>query len=432
MPSLFPPLRAIVFDMDGTLYRSPRLDRAYDRSVYRIVAQVQGVTLAEARRRFQTAYELERRRLGRTPSKLFTLTRLGIPDREWARRAARWIKPRLFLRPDPRLRRTLQALRTHFKLAVVTNNHRRNLVSTLRALGVADCFDDLLALSDTRLFKPSCRLYQLSAKRLGVAPAECLSVGDRYELDLAPAAQAGMQTLLVQRIEDLYRLPRRVRPALGTWLATRTAGQRRRAAAAAAASLRGGRLAVMPTDTVYGLAALPTPEAVRWLFRAKGRAENNPLVLLLADPASARRYARFTGPAQDLAKRYWPGPLTLVLAAKPRTPWARLTHSRDTVALRVPDHGLAREIIRRCGGVLAVTSANPSGGPAPAKSRDISSQIRAFSHCLVSGDRGLEALPSAVVRVAGQGVEVLRPGRLNLGQNEKKAATKRPRRGSRL
>jgi L-threonylcarbamoyladenylate synthase len=430
MPSLFPPLRAIVFDMDGTLYRNARLNQAYDRSVDRVVAEAQGVSLAEARRRFLAAYDRLRRRLGRTPSKLYTLTQLGISDRDWARRAGRWIKPHLYLKPNPRLRRTLLALRPHFKLAVVTNNHRRNLVSTLRALGVDDCFDDLLALSDTRLFKPSRRLYQVSAERLGVDPADCLSVGDRYELDLAPAAQAGMQTLLVQRLADLYRLPQLVRPAGGTWRPTRTPGQRRQAAAAATASLRAGRLVIMPTDTVYGLASLPKPEAVRWLFRAKGRSEANPLVLLLADPGSAGRYARLNGQARELARRYWPGPLTLVLPAKPGTAWPRLTHSSRTVALRVPAHSLAREIIRRCGGVLAVTSANLSGQPAPFKSRDISSQIRVFSDCQVSGDAGLEAQPSAVVKVTGQKLLVLRPGRLKLGQNQEKAATKRTRRGS--
>lgn len=415
MLPLFPPLRAIIFDLDGTLYRSARLNRAYERSVYRVVAQTLRVTPAEARRRFDAEYARLRGRLRRTPSKLYTLTQLGISDQDWARAAGRWIKPHLYVRPDPRLRRTLLALRPHVKLAVVTNNHRGNLLATLRVLGVEDCFDDLLALSDTRLFKPSSRLYRLSAERLAVDPADCLSVGDRYELDLAPAAQAGMHTLLVQRLDDLYRLPERVRPASGTWIPTRTPAQRRQAVAAAAACLRAGRLAVMPTDTVYGLAAMPTPRAIRWIFRAKGRSERHPLVLLLSDPGSAGRFARFSGQARELARRYWPGPLTLVLPARSGTPWARLTRSQGTVALRVPAHSLAREIIRRCGGVLAVTSANVSGLPAPAKSRDIPSQIRAFSGCLVAGDKGLETQPSAVVKVAGQGLQVLRPGRLKLG-----------------
>ncbi|MEW6516629.1 MAG: L-threonylcarbamoyladenylate synthase [candidate division FCPU426 bacterium] len=428
MPPHFPPLRAVVFDMDGTLYTNARLDRAYNESIERVAAQVLGVTRAEALRRFTAATQRLRARLGRTPSKLFTLTQIGVSDKRWAKLAARWVNPHAYVKPDRRLRRVLLELRTHFRLAVVTNNHRSNLVATLKALGVADCFDDLLALSDTRLFKPSARLYRLCAERLGVAPGECLSVGDRFELDLAPAAEAGMHTLLVGRPSDLYRLPGLLQPATGTWLRTRTPVQKRLAAAAAVASLRKGRLAVIPTDTVYGLAARPDAAGISLLYRAKGRPEGNPLVLLLASPAQASRYARLIGQAPDLIRRHWPGPLTLVLPVKPGTPWGRLLRGSRTVALRVPDHGLARDIIRRCGGALAVTSANPAGQPAPAALRKVSGQIRVFADCLVASDQPLASKPSAVVKVAARGLKVLRPGSLNLSQDGELSATKpRPR-----
>lgn len=408
------PIRAVIFDMDGTLYRNARLDRWYEESIHRLVAARFGLSGVAARRRFREFYSRLSRSLRVRPSKLFTLEQMGISDRAWARRFGR-APVAAHLRPDRKLQAALSALAGRFRLGLVTNNHQRNTRATLRRLGVAGRFDEVLTLSQSRTFKPDPGLYRLMARRLGVSAQDCLSVGDRYHLDLAPAAAVGMQTLLVQRMQDVYRLPARLRPRRARRVAAGSPGQKRRAAATAARALRAGRLVVLPTDTVYGLAALPEAESVRWLYRAKGRQPGNPVVLLLADPSAAGRYARLSSRAQGLIRRHWPGALTLVLPAKPGTSWGGISRGGRTVALRVPENDLCRRMIRLSGGALAVTSANASGAPAPVSARNLDLQILAFSELVVDAGPARVGKPSTVARVREGKVELLRPGTVRLG-----------------
>lgn len=124
---------------------------------------------------------------------------------------------------------------------------------------------------------------------------------------------------------------------------------------AAAALLNSGGVAVIPTDTVYGLAAHPGfPAAVERLYTIKGREAKKPIALLAADVASAERFLGGGLPpgAAELADRHWPGALTLVLPAKDGSRFE---------GLRVPDHAWTRRLLAACGGVLRVTSANLSG-----------------------------------------------------------------------
>ena len=125
--------------------------------------------------------------------------------------------------------------------------------------------------------------------------------------------------------------------------------------AAVASVLNGGGVAVIPTDTVYGLAAHPGfPAAVERLYAIKGRETRKPIALLASDTSAAERFLGGELPpgAAELAVRYWPGALTLVLPAK---------GSSRFEGLRVPDHGWTRRLLAACGGVLRVTSANLSG-----------------------------------------------------------------------
>ena len=116
----------------------------------------------------------------------------------------------------------------------------------------------------------------------------------------------------------------------------------------AAEVLNGGGVAVIPTDTVYGLAAHPAfPAAVDRLYTIKGRELKKPIALLASDLAAVERFGYpLTGRARELAERHWPGALTLVVGKE---------------GFRVPDHAETRELLAACGGVLRVTSANLSG-----------------------------------------------------------------------
>ncbi|MFW6156013.1 MAG: L-threonylcarbamoyladenylate synthase [Armatimonadota bacterium] len=136
------------------------------------------------------------------------------------------------------------------------------------------------------------------------------------------------------------------------------------AVSAAVEALGGGAPAVIPTDTVYGLAgSLYDPGAIRAIFRAKDRPPDMPLPVLVASTAEAERLVPGELEAHEaLLDRFWPGALTVIVSASERIP-AGVTAGRSTVGLREADSRVARAILRGAGGALAVTSANISGRP---------------------------------------------------------------------
>src|SRR6478735_4292455 len=135
----------------------------------------------------------------------------------------------------------------------------------------------------------------------------------------------------------------------------------------AAAILRGGGLVALPTETVYGLAArADSATAIAAIYRAKGRPEFNPLIVHVASLAQAEQLACFDARARDLAMRFWPGPLTLVLPLRDSAPIApAVTAGLPTIALRWPAHPLMQAVLRETGAPLAAPSANRSGSVSP-------------------------------------------------------------------
>ncbi len=138
---------------------------------------------------------------------------------------------------------------------------------------------------------------------------------------------------------------------------------------AAADLLRRGLPVVLPTDTVYGVGVLPyDAAAVDRLYAVKGRPAEKGIPILLGDVADVAHVAGIIPPAAAaLMAHFWPGPLTLIVPRRPELP-ANLSPD-DTIAVRVPDHALARALIRAAGGAVAATSANVSGQP-PARAAD--------------------------------------------------------------
>ncbi|MGE5246865.1 MAG: L-threonylcarbamoyladenylate synthase [Verrucomicrobiota bacterium] len=130
------------------------------------------------------------------------------------------------------------------------------------------------------------------------------------------------------------------------------------------ASLRDGGMVIFPTDTLYGLGVDPRSEAgIRRLVAAKGRDSRKPIPLLLSGPEEVGRWARHVPEgAARLMRRFWPGPLTIVLRAAPGIHPA-ITGGGDTVGLRVPDHPIPRTLARGLSGAVTGTSANRSGNP---------------------------------------------------------------------
>src|SRR5207248_3691006 len=144
------------------------------------------------------------------------------------------------------------------------------------------------------------------------------------------------------------------------WLATRVLAADANAAAEAARVLAAGGLVAFPTETVYGLGADATDgAAVARLYAAKGRPAFNPLIAHVASAAAARQLARFDAAETRLTDAFWPGPLTLVLPKAAACPVADLaTAGLDSIAVRVPAHPIAQDILRKFGGPVVAPSAN--------------------------------------------------------------------------
>ncbi len=182
----------------------------------------------------------------------------------------------------------------------------------------------------------------------------------------------------------------------------------------AKSALERGELVVIPTDTVYGIAANAfSPSAVAGLLKAKGRGRNAPPPVLIAGAHQLEALANQIPPvARALAQRYWPGALTLVLTAQPALDWD-LGETRGTVALRVPDHPVTLELIREFG-PIAVSSANLHGAPAATNCDDAVKQLGdSVSVYLDSGASAIGAASTIIdltPLALGDPVRVLRQG----------------------
>jgi L-threonylcarbamoyladenylate synthase len=159
------------------------------------------------------------------------------------------------------------------------------------------------------------------------------------------------------------------------------------ALAAAARALAQGCLVAFPTETVYGLGADATnPAAIARLYQAKGRPAFNPLIAHVFDLEAAQRIGRFDAPALALAEACWPGPLTLVLPKAMGCAVADLaTAGLDTVAIRVPAHPVARQILHRFGGPVVAPSANLSGHVSPTTAPHVRSDLEGRIDLIIDG-----------------------------------------------
>lgn len=179
----------------------------------------------------------------------------------------------------------------------------------------------------------------------------------------------------------------------------------------AADVLKQGGLVAFPTETVYGLGADGlNPEAVASIYGAKGRPSDNPLIVHVADLDSCRQLVlRLTEPFQTLTQRFWPGPLTLVLPKNPIVPDVT-TGGLDTVAIRMPDHPVALELIRRAGCPIAAPSANLSGRPSPTKGAHVVQDLSGRVDVILTGDDSRIGIESTVLDLSGDRPCILRPG----------------------
>jgi L-threonylcarbamoyladenylate synthase len=173
--------------------------------------------------------------------------------------------------------------------------------------------------------------------------------------------------------------------------------------------LRHGGLVAFPTDTVYGLAVLPNEEAtVGRLYTVKGRNSQKAISILVGDVSQLECVADRMGPmATQLADRFWPGPLTLVV---PRHSSLPSNLSPDpTIGVRMPDHPVVLALLRHVG-PLAVTSANLSGQAIANTAQEVLAQLKGRIHLILDGGHTPGGVPSTVVDCTGTDLVLLRPG----------------------
>jgi L-threonylcarbamoyladenylate synthase len=183
--------------------------------------------------------------------------------------------------------------------------------------------------------------------------------------------------------------------------------------ARAAAILRAGGLVAVPTETVYGLAARADSEAaVAAIYRAKGRPDFNPLIVHVGSLEQAEGLAIFDGRARDLAARFWPGPLTLVLPLREGAPAApAVTAGLPTIALRMPAHPAMRALLAETGLPLAAPSANRSGAVSPTEAAHVRASLGETVELVLDGGRCERGLESTIVALRKDGSwQLLRPG----------------------
>lgn len=193
--------------------------------------------------------------------------------------------------------------------------------------------------------------------------------------------------------------------------------------AAAAEALREGKLVAFPTETVYGLGADATNDrAVASIYAAKGRPAFNPLITHVPDAESAFALGEFSDAAKRLALAFWPGPLSLVVPRRPDCPVSLLASAGlPSIAIRVPAHPVALELLRAVNRPVVAPSANPSGKVSPTTAEHVRKHLGSKVAVILDGGRCTVGVESTVVSFLEDGPKLLRPGGLPRADIEKVA-----------
>ncbi len=198
----------LIFDIDGTLYKNDAYCIEQGDCQIREWARITGISSEEGRRRVEQAQqEYAISHNGSRTSLANIMLEFGVPleqSIEWRRTL---INPDGFLTQDEKLLHTLTVLKRTFKIIALTNNSFYTGHRNLAALGIEDCFDTVLGLEQTKHGKPNPQGFELAAETLKLNPSEIISIGDRYDVDIAPALSLGMGGILVDGPEIIHIIP---------------------------------------------------------------------------------------------------------------------------------------------------------------------------------------------------------------------------------
>lgn len=179
----------------------------------------------------------------------------------------------------------------------------------------------------------------------------------------------------------------------------------------AAKIIRKGGLVAFPTETVYGLGAdAMNADAVGRIYEAKGRPSDNPMIVHISRASDIGQLTPMLSPQiVEIIDNFWPGPLTIVVKKKPDVP-DRTTGGLDTVAVRLPDSEVARELISASCCPIAAPSANLSGGPSPTRAQDVIDDMNGRIDAIITGEDCRVGIESTVLDLSGEEPVILRPG----------------------
>ena len=185
--------------------------------------------------------------------------------------------------------------------------------------------------------------------------------------------------------------------------------------------LREGGLVAFPTETVYGLGAdALNSQAAAKIYAAKGRPSDNPLIVHIADTEDLKRIAaKIPEKAGILAEAFWPGPLTMIFPKTDAVPYGT-TGGLDTVAVRMPNHKIALELIRQSGVLIAAPSANTSGRPSPTRAEHVRKDMDGRIDMIIDGGKVGIGIESTIVDMTAEPPMILRPGYITKEMLEEK------------
>ena len=179
----------------------------------------------------------------------------------------------------------------------------------------------------------------------------------------------------------------------------------------AGAIIKNGGLVAFPTETVYGLGGDAfNPDSSKKIYAAKGRPSDNPLIVHIAEMSALDKLSdNIPEILYDLADAFWPGPLTMIIKKKQDVP-SETTGGLDTVAIRMPDHPVALQLIRAGGGYIAAPSANASGRPSPTLASHVEEDLNGRIDMIIDGGEVGIGIESTIVDLSGDVPMILRPG----------------------
>lgn len=193
----------------------------------------------------------------------------------------------------------------------------------------------------------------------------------------------------------------------------------------AANEIKNGNLVLFPTETVYGIGANALDEnAVKKIFKAKGRAQDNPLIVHVSNVQMAENIVKgITKLEKKIIENFWPGPLTIIFKRKNEQIIPNVvTANLDTVGIRMPSNKIAKELIEKAGVPIAAPSANISGKPSGTNVEDIIEELDGKVSYILDGGATDIGLESTVIMVENEKIKILRPGKITKEQLEKIAA----------